>query len=151
MRRVEDTTEALWGSKVSPSTISELKWKIRLQMETLRRHQEDFAQITGNMREALVLLDHAGRVISANPAAERLFGTDCLQTGAEFSAGGIPDMEQAVRTAREKGHFEFRENTGFRTYQFDISRIESTEAVHGLVILAFDVTEQEGSAFRRSI
>ena len=123
--------------------IENQQWEIRLQMETLRRHQEDFIQITGNMREALVLLDHAGRVISANPAAEQLFGTDCLQTGAVFSTGGIPDMEQAVRTAREKGHFEFREDTGFRTYQFDISRIESTEAVHGLVILAFDVTEQE--------
>ena len=123
--------------------IENQQWEIRLQMETLRRHQEDFIQITGNMREALVLLDHAGRVISANPAAEQLFGTECLQTGAEFSTGGIPDMEQAVRTAREKGHFEFREDTGFRTYQFDISRIESAEAVHGLVILAFDVTEQE--------
>ena len=123
--------------------IENQQWEIRLQMETLRRHQEDFIQITGNMREALVLLDHAGRVISANPAAEQLFGTECLQTGAEFSTGGLPDMEQAVRTAREKGHFEFREDTGFRTYQIDISRIESAEAVHGLVILAFDVTEQE--------
>ena len=123
--------------------IENQQWEIRLQMETLRRHQEDFIQITGNMREALVLLDHAGRVISANPAAEQLFGTECLQTGAEFSTGGLPDMKQAIRTAREKGHFEFREDTGFRTYQFDISRIESAEAVHGLVILAFDVTEQE--------
>ncbi|MBQ3105791.1 MAG: two-component sensor histidine kinase [Lachnospiraceae bacterium] len=115
----------------------------RLQMETLHRHQEDFAQIIRHMRETLVLLDHTETVISTNPAAEQLFGTDCLQTGTKFPSDLIPDMEQAIKTARENGHFEFRRSIGFRTYQFDISRIESNASVHGLVILAFDVTEQE--------
>lgn len=36
MRRVEDITEALWGSRVSPSTISELNQKVAGQIETWR-------------------------------------------------------------------------------------------------------------------
>jgi transposase-like protein len=36
VRRVEDITEALWGTRVSPSTVSELNQKIGAQIETWR-------------------------------------------------------------------------------------------------------------------
>ena len=36
MRRVEDITEALWGSHVSPSTVSELNQKVAGQIEAWR-------------------------------------------------------------------------------------------------------------------
>lgn len=36
MRRVEDITEALWGSRVSPSTVSELNQKVAGQIEAWR-------------------------------------------------------------------------------------------------------------------
>ena len=36
VRRVEDITEALWGSKVSPSTISELNKKAYVHIENWR-------------------------------------------------------------------------------------------------------------------
>ena len=36
VRRVEDITEALWGSKVSPSTISELNKKVYIHIEDWR-------------------------------------------------------------------------------------------------------------------
>jgi putative transposase len=34
VRRVEDITEALWGTRVSPSTVSELNQKIYVQIES---------------------------------------------------------------------------------------------------------------------
>jgi len=34
VRRVEDITEALWGTRVSPSTVSELNQKISAKIET---------------------------------------------------------------------------------------------------------------------
>jgi putative transposase len=37
VRRVEDITEALWGTRVSPSTVSELNQKIYQQIETWRK------------------------------------------------------------------------------------------------------------------
>ena len=36
VRRVEDITEALWGTRVSPSTVSELNQKIYAQIEAWR-------------------------------------------------------------------------------------------------------------------
>jgi transposase-like protein len=36
VRRVEDITEALWGTRVSPSTVSELNKKIYVQIEAWR-------------------------------------------------------------------------------------------------------------------
>ena len=36
VRRVEDLTEALWGTRVSPSTVSELNKKIDVQIEVWR-------------------------------------------------------------------------------------------------------------------
>ena len=38
VRRVEDITEALWGSKVSPATISELNKKAYVHIEDWRNH-----------------------------------------------------------------------------------------------------------------
>ena len=36
VRRVEDITQALWGVKVSPSTVSDLNQKIYVQIEKWR-------------------------------------------------------------------------------------------------------------------
>ncbi len=41
VRRVEDITEALWGTRVSPSTVSELNQKIYAQIETWRNRPID--------------------------------------------------------------------------------------------------------------
>ncbi len=39
VRRVEDITEALWGTRVSPSTVSELNQKIYAQIEEWRQRR----------------------------------------------------------------------------------------------------------------
>jgi putative transposase len=41
VRRVEDITQALWGTRVSPSTISELNQKVYAQIETWRNRRLD--------------------------------------------------------------------------------------------------------------
>ena len=44
--------------------------------------------------------------------------------------------------ANVKGHADFRTKKNGREYQFDLSRIDSDGKNHGMVILAFDITEQ---------
>ena len=118
--------------------------EIEAQMRELRRRTDEFTQVTGSMKEGLVLLDERGTVLSINAAARELFAAaeDCV--GADFlTVERSHDMSAAVEKARESGHSELRMPRGGREYQFDISRIESGGETVGTVILAFDITEQE--------
>lgn len=117
--------------------------EIEYQMWTLQQKQDEFEQITDNMKEALVLLDSNGRIISINPAAKKLFGinTDCV--GEDFlTIDRKQDMRQAINEVKDKGQSFFYTKKNGRNYQFDLSRIDSDGKIHGIVILAFDITEQ---------
>ena len=117
--------------------------EIKSQMRVLKRKQDEFDQITSNMKEGLVLLDSMGRILSINPAARVLFGagSDCV--GEDFlTIDRKQNMRAALEEAKAQGHADFRAKENGREYQFDLSRIDSEGNSHGMVILAFDVTEQ---------
>lgn len=117
--------------------------EIKLQMQLLKRKQQEFDKITGNMKEALVLLGTDRRIISINPAAIQLFQTASESEGKVFSAEQYePEMSRAIQSAKEYGHAEFTASVNENKYLFNVSSIESDSVVHGIVILAFDVTEQ---------
>ena len=117
--------------------------EIKYQMQTLQRKQEEFEQITGNMKEALVLLDNTGRIVSINPAARALFGTGSSCVGDDFlTIDRKQNMRTALEEANQQGHADFRTKKNGREYQFDLSRVDSDGNNHGMVILAFDITEQ---------
>ena len=124
--------------------------EIKKQMRTLKHKQDEFDQITGNMKEALVLLDHTGRILSINPAAKKLFGAGASCIGADFlTIDRKRNMRLALEAARVQGHADFRAKKNGREYQFDLSRIDSDGNSHGMVILAFDVTEQVNAEMHR--
>ena len=117
--------------------------EIKKQVWALKQKQDEFNQITGNMKEALVLLDVKGRIVSINPAARRLFNAaaDCM--GADFlTIDRRENMRFAVSEAAEQGSSSFRASINGREYQVDLNRIDSERGAQGVVILAFDVTEQ---------
>lgn len=117
--------------------------QITAQMQELQQRKQEFEQITGHMKEGLVLLNVQNQVLSINPAALALFQTTTESVGKEFFR---IDRKQNINTAIEKamseGHCEIRIEKNGREYQFDISRIESEGENIGTVILAFDITEQ---------
>ena len=117
--------------------------EIKYQMNALKRKQDEFEQITGNMKEALVLLDNTGRIVSINPAAKSLFGTGNTCIGEDFlTIDRKQNMRMALEEANTQGHADFRTKKNGREYQFDLSCIDSDGKNHGAVILAFDITEQ---------
>ena len=117
--------------------------EIKSQLRTLQHKQNEFEQITGNMKEALVLLDSSGRILSINPAARMLFGAGITCIGEDFlTIDRKQNMRMALEEATEQGHADFRTKKNGREYQFDLSRIDSDGNNHGMVILAFDITEQ---------
>ena len=123
--------------------IQQQRRQINAQMQELRARTDEFEQITGSMKEGLVVLNQKGTILSINPAAQTLFHTDrsCVQKDFVTVDRGH-ELSQAILTALENGHSTVRIEQNGREIEFDISRIESDSAVIGTVLLAFDVTEQ---------
>ena len=118
--------------------------EIQTQLRELREKTDEFTQITGSMREGLVLLDEHGDILSINAAAQALFGADGQCTGQDFlTVERSHEISAAIQAAAGDGHSEVRAERAGRVYQFDISRIASDGKPIGTVILAFDITEQE--------
>ena len=125
--------------------------EIGRQTRSLRQRQAEFRQITGHMREGLVLLNRQGEILSMNPAAQKIFGADGDCTGRDFlTVDRRPDISGAISEAVETGHRQLRAERTGRNYQFDISRIDNGETAAGVVVLAVDVSEQaEAERMRR--
>ena len=118
--------------------------EIQMQLRELREKTDEFTQITGSMREGLVLLDEHGSILSINAAAQALFGADAQCVGRDFlTIERSHEISAAIQAAAADGHSEVRAERAGRVYQFDISRITSDGKFLGTVILAFDITEQE--------
>jgi hypothetical protein len=109
VRRVEDITEALWGTRVSPSTMSELNQKIYAQIESCRNRPIEVPLVC--VSERLVAEAELGR-----SAAERIAAggnwREC--NGFSRSAGGgrrleggqgeLDSISAAPERARAEGH-----------------------------------------------
>lgn len=118
--------------------------EIQTQLRELHKRTDEFTQITGSMREGLVLLDEHGSILSINAAAQMLFGADAQCVGRDFlTVERSHEISAAIQAAVTDGHSEVRAERAGRVYQFDISRITSNGKLLGTVILAFDITEQE--------
>lgn len=118
--------------------------EIQTQLRELREKTDEFTQITGSMREGLILLDEHGSILSINAAAQTLFGADAQCVGRDFlTIERSHEISAAIQATVTDDHSEVRAERAGRVYQFDISRITSDGKPIGTVILAFDITEQE--------
>ena len=123
--------------------IQQQRRQINAQMQELQARTDEFEQITGSMKEGLVVMNQKGTILSINPAAQALFHMDCSCIQKDFvTVDRGHELSQAILTALENGHSTVRIEQNGREIEFDISRIESDGAVVGTVLLAFDVTEQ---------
>ena len=133
--------------EISPllNRINRQSGEISKQLRRLEEKTDEFNQITESMKEGLVLLDNKGIVLSINPAARNIFGSDSQgAVGHDFlRLDRSRTLSAAIEKTFEEGHSEIRVERMGREYQLDISRIESAGKVLGAVMLAFDITEQE--------
>ncbi len=128
------------------SRINKQRAQIAEQLAELRHRTDEFEQVTGNMKEGLVLIDTNENVLSINSAARNIFSAaeDCI--GKSFlTVDRSRDLNAAIHSAFEHGHSEIHSDKNGRTYQFDISRIDSDGNAFGAVILLFDITDRENA------
>ena len=120
------------------------KRQINRQMEDLRRQQEEFAAITGNMSEGLLVIDRETKVLSYNAAALRLLNAQTPAEGESVLAlnrepGFRRCVEEALAGRRREELLE-RED-GCR--QVFASPVELDGQSVGAVLIVLDVTERE--------
>lgn len=128
------------------SRINKQRAQIAEQLAELRHRTDEFEQVTGNMKEGLVLIDTNENVLSINSAARNIFSAaeDCI--GKSFlTVDRSRDLNAAIHSAFEHGHSEIHSDKNGHTYQFDISRIDSDGSAFGAVILLFDITDRENA------
>ena len=112
--------------------IHQQRQQIVAQVRNLQEKTDEFEQITGHMKEGLVLLDNTGKILSINPAARQIFGVE-----KDFHGRGFLTVDRdqtlylAIQTALEDGHSEIRAERNGREFQFDVSGIESDGVVIG--------------------
>ena len=120
--------------------------QIRQQMEELKRQQKEFAAITENMSEGILIIDRETRVLSRNSAALRLLRGRSGEDGLGESVYALDReapfrrcVEEALAGRRWEGLLE-KEGC---CRQIIASPVEQDGALVGAVLIIMDVTEKE--------
>lgn len=117
--------------------------KIDRQIRELKKMNDELQQITESMNEALVMLDVNGCVLGINSAARQLFDVDNSCIGSDFlTVDRNPEFNRRIMNAFGGKSENFNLQRHGREYKVDISRVESDNNLAGILLLAFDITEQ---------
>ena len=139
--------------EISPllTRIERQRRQIKSQLNELRWKQDEFAAITGSMKEGLILLNGENAIVSINPAAARLFGAgEESVTGMDMLAlERSLAMQELIDEARRGRHGERAMELADGEYQVNASPVFSDGRIAGIAILAFDVSEKASAEQRR--
>lgn len=118
--------------------------QLREQKAELIQKGEELDTIIGSMNEGMILLNHRGKIISINAAAEKLLdaGEDCI--GADMlSVSRNLELQEILAKALCGEAGERIISLQGESYQIDANPITSENAVKGAALFFFNVTEKE--------
>lgn len=121
---------------------------IKNQLDSARRHQEEFKLITENMSEGLIVIDKSERVLSHNSAALKLLQTDKFDDANVLTIDRSREFRRAVSEALGGESYEETVARGEKTNNIISSPVYDKGKIIGAVIMIVDVTE---SARREAI
>ena len=114
--------------------------QIRAQIDEMKTKQQEFATITENMNEGLLVIDQETEVLSYNNAALRLLGASKVE-GSVFSLNRSEQFRHAVDQALHGQHsFDLMELSD-RTYQLIANPVYEHGKVVGAVAIFRDRRE----------
>lgn len=118
---------------------------IHNQMEELAERQQEFATLTENMNEGLVIINAQGYILSINKRALQIFGLregDYLERHV-LEVNRNLQLKQTIETGLKGQKAEMQLELEGRNYQIMSNPIEISGQVQGLVLLLLDVTEKQ--------
>ena len=120
--------------------LSKQNQQIREQMEQLKRRQKEFAAITDNMTEGLLVVDSNANLLSYNAGALQLL--DATHTDSP-ALGGHDGLQGAIAEALSGNHHTRQMEHDQRIYQIIANPVHVKSETVGAVLLILDVTERE--------
>ena len=141
---LEHPEDAATYDELSPllGRIASQNRQIRAQLDEMKTKQQEFATITENMNEGLLVIDQQTEVLSYNTAALRLLGADKAE-GSVFSLNRSEQFRDAVDASLHGRHSQALMELSERTYQLIANPVQEHGQVVGAVLLLLDVTERE--------
>lgn len=121
--------------------------QIKSSFEELKKQRNEFAAITENMNEGLIVLNSRSTVLSINNSATRLFG----QTNEEIIGKHILtlnrsiELQHIVASAHNGNEDETLLSQNGRFYQITSTPVVTGEKTNGVVLLVIDVTEKHAA------
>lgn len=143
---LQNPEEAEVYEEITPllSRIARQNREINRQMDELETNRREFEEITGNMKEALVIVDHETHILSCNKSAHKLFGSSEDDIGKSvFTLSRNEHFMQCVESALRGENCENTLMLGDRVYQIIASPVTGVQKTMGAMLLLFDVTEQQ--------
>ncbi|MBQ7354810.1 MAG: PAS domain-containing protein [Clostridia bacterium] len=124
--------------------LSRQNQQIREQMEQLERRQKEFAAITENMSEGLLVVDADGNLLSYNSGVLRLLDTAGGESAANLlSSDRNAVVHAAILQALAGNHATELADYGGRVYQLIANPVHENGETVGAVLMILDVTERE--------
>ena len=125
------------------SRIRQQNRTIRNQLQEARRQQEEFAVITQNMDEGLLVIDKESCLLSSNPSALQLLGAQLLPgRQSVLTLDRSAPFQQAVETALQGEHAVVLLERGERTLQLLANPVSWEDGIQGAVLILLDITER---------
>lgn len=125
-------------------------YRIARQIDELKMRENEFASITSNMREGMIVINSRTVILSSNDSAKKLFGITDDKPRSVITLDGTAEFRGAVRSALagKNGYYEFKR--GEKHYSLIASPVARDGIVEGAVIVIIDDTEkEEREALRR--
>ena len=121
-------------------------------IHTLKAQQEEFAAITENMNEGLIVLDGNGTILTLNQTAKKVFGvkdqTEIHHNILMINRSNV--IQRAVNSALSGKSEEGILNLDGRQYEIFSNPVIVSDIIKGAILLIHDVTEkQESERMRR--
>ena len=117
--------------------------EIQNQLELAKQQQEEFALITENMREGLIVIDKYTMILSANSSAWNLFRVDKVCQGESvYCLDRAEDFRHAIEQVLSGEHAELILKLNGSDIQLIANPVVRGQKTEGAVILLVNVTEK---------
>ena len=125
------------------SKIHKQNRQISVQLENARRNQEEFAIITENMQEGLLVIDAYTMILSGNSSVWRMFQMKEPKTGQSvYSLDRNEDFRKVIEHALNGQHGSALLNLDGEFVQMIANPVFREERVVGVVLLLMNETEK---------